>query len=233
MTTLTKVVFDDTDSAMSYDSSWTQIRTVTPWSSEFSATAHRADNSGATGTFTYSGKWNIMTPPIYFHWYHPLVLTSFNGYILSMIFIGATMMVIGTLDSPATYGYPSVTYILDDGEPVTLDLSTTISKYINTTGVTTGVVLYTSGPKPEGAHTVKWTVNNVSPSGPRFYLDAFWVFRQTISSTDPLYYTVYDTRSGFQYGPNARDSGIMGGYTGTDASGEPSIQSFSYTFEGM
>lgn len=142
------------------------------------------------------------------------------------------MMVMGTLYYPAVHGYPSVTFILDDGEPFATNYSA-ISKYINVNGVTSGVLLYTSGPKTAESHTLKWTVNKVSPLGPRFYIDAFWVFKETVSSTDSFHYAAYDTRIGFQYGPNTRNTGIMGGYIGSDASEKPSMQSFSYKFEGM
>lgn len=146
--------------------------------------------------------------------------------------IGGRITVIGTLESPGVYGYPSVTYTLDNGTPNTMDL-TQFDQSVNVTDVTPRMVLYQSAVVDAGTHTLQWTVNNVSPSGAKFNLDSFLIENATLSPSKPYYEMIDDRNGDVHYSGSGEQGGFLGEYLGTDSTAAGSGPSFTYTFTGM
>jgi hypothetical protein len=151
---------------------------------------------------------------------------------------GRRITIAGTLESPGTYGYPSVTYTLDNGNPNTVDL-TQLSEYVNPTGVTPHMTLYQSEWADNGFHTLKWTVNNVSPSGAKVCMDAFLIEGPQLLSPSPSsssskdYYVAVDDADGdISWAGDWQQGGFTGEYIGTDRTPSASGASLTYTFTG-
>jgi hypothetical protein len=124
-----------------------------------------------------------------------------------------------------------VTYTLDNGAPETVYL-TKFNGSIDVADVTPRVVLYQSPVITSGDHTLTWTVNNVSPSGARFYVDSFLIEDVTVLPLKP-YYEVIDDRNGdVHYNGNGQQGGFLGEYMETDTTAASSGSSFTYSFSG-
>lgn len=144
---------------------------------------------------------------------------------------GRRITVVGAVDSPGTYGYPSVSYTIDNGGPTTVDL-TNLDQFTNPTGVTPFMTLYQSDWVDTGVHTLKWTVNNVSPSGAKFYLDLFMIEGAEISSSKNCYVPVDDADGDISWAGGWQEGVFTGEYMGTHTLSTASGSSLTYTFTG-
>lgn len=77
-----------------------------------------------------------------------------------------------------------------------------------------------------GTHTLNWTVNNASATGPRFYLDAFYIYGPELPQPEEYFNMINSFNSDIYY--NGGDV-YQGGFTGNWTNNAPS---FIYKFTG-